>query len=245
MKRPFIFCHMATSVDGKIWGNFMDTPEFGVSGTIFDDISMRNKGGYNMEGWLSGRVTTDKNFTFFKEPKLDENAPLVPAGDFVPQTGKDRYYISIDPSGKLGWEKNYIEYEGIAYVIEVITEKASNSYKDLLRRLNIPYIIAGKEALDAKLALEKLHTLFGFKSIMLGGGGVLNWTFIQEGLCDEVSLVVAPVADGSSEQPSSFETGKLGNDTPVSFTLKSADILDGSTLWLRYTVNNSDHGCDD
>lgn len=98
MKRPFIFCHMATSVDGKIWGNFMDTPEFGVSGTIFDDISMRNKGGYNMEGWLSGRVTTDKNFTFFKEPKLDENAPLVPAGDFVPQTGKDRYYISIDPS---------------------------------------------------------------------------------------------------------------------------------------------------
>ena len=146
-----------------------------------------------MEGWLSGRVTTDKNFTFFKEPKLDENAPLVPAGDFVPQTGKDRYYISIDPSGKLGWEKNYIEYEGIAYVIEVITEKASNSYKDLLRRLNIPYIIAGKEALDAKLALEKLPTLFGFKSIMLGGGGVLNWTFIQEGLCDEVSLVVAPL----------------------------------------------------
>lgn len=36
-----------------------------------------------MEGWLSGRVTTDKNFTFFKEPKLDENAPLVPAGPIL------------------------------------------------------------------------------------------------------------------------------------------------------------------
>ena len=136
MYRPFIFCHMATAVDGKINGPFMDTREFSVPGTVFDDISMRNQGGYNMEGWLSGRVTTDKNFTFFKKPELDENAPEVPAGDFVPAEKKDRYYISVDPSGKLGWDKNYIEYEEIAYVLEILTEKASNAYKALLSDLS-------------------------------------------------------------------------------------------------------------
>lgn len=32
MERPYIFCHMMTSVDGKIMGNYMDTPEGGGSG---------------------------------------------------------------------------------------------------------------------------------------------------------------------------------------------------------------------
>ncbi len=26
MNRPYIFCHMMTSLDGKIMGNYMDTP---------------------------------------------------------------------------------------------------------------------------------------------------------------------------------------------------------------------------
>ena len=27
MNRPYIFCHMLTSLDGKIMGNYMSTPE--------------------------------------------------------------------------------------------------------------------------------------------------------------------------------------------------------------------------
>ena len=44
MKRPFIFCHMATSVDGKIWGNFMDTPEFGVKAAHYIVDEMKKQG---------------------------------------------------------------------------------------------------------------------------------------------------------------------------------------------------------
>lgn len=74
---------------------------------------------------------------------------------------------------------------------------------------------------------------------MLGGGGVLNWTFIQAGVCDELSVVIAPVADGSSETPTLFETrGELGKDIPVTFNLKSADVLDEGTVWLRYQICN-------
>lgn len=43
-----------------------------------------------------------------------------------------------------------------------------------------------------ELLLQKLSDLFQMDLIMLGGGGVLNWSFIQAGLCDEVSVVIAP-----------------------------------------------------
>ena len=58
-------------------------------------------------------------------------------------------------------------------------------------------------------------------------------------MCDEVSVVIAPCADGSSETPALFETrGDLGNDQPVGFDLQSAEVKDGGCLWLRYLVKH-------
>ena len=109
------------------------------------------------------------------------------------------YYVSIDPSGRLGWESETLVYETTtAHVVEVLTGKASNAYKAFLRKLGISYIIAGEGTLDYAVALEKLKTLFGIEVLMLGGGGVLNWSFIQAGMCDEISVVIAPCADGST-----------------------------------------------
>lgn len=233
--RPYIFCHMETSLDGKIMGKYMNTPEAKAAGRIFYDIAFGKDRYYKHQGWLSGRITTDDNFTFYEKPELNEQAEAVPEGDFVPETA-DMYYVSVDPSGKLGWKDKILHYrDTTALVIEVLTERAGNAYKDFLRRLGIPYIIAGKEELDAALACEKLRSLFGIETLMLGGGGVLNWTFIQAGLCDEVSIVVAPAADGSSTTPTLFETrGNLGNDVPVGFELISADVKESGVLWLRY-----------
>lgn len=238
MKRPYLFCHMMTSVDGKIMGKYMEAPECGAAGQAFDEIAFGKRGDYRMQGWLSGRITSDDNFTMYRKPDLDENAPAVPEGDFISVKGAPMYYISIVPSGKLGWEGNTLEYAGnTATIIEVLTEKVSNAYKAFLRKLNISYIIAGKETLDPVLTMEKLHNCFGFTCLMLGGGSVLNWTFIQAGVCDELSVVIAPVADGSTNTPALFSArGALGNDDPVGFTLKSAGVLEGGCVWLRYLV---------
>lgn len=86
--------------------------------------------------------------------------------------------------------------------------------------------------------MEKLKKLFGIETLMLGGGGVLNWSFIQAGMCDEVSVVIAPVADGSSKTPALFNAkDEWASDTPVAFELQSAEIKDGGSVWLRYLVN--------
>ena len=238
MNRPFIFCHMMTSLDGKIMGKYMEAPESGPAGAAFYEIAFGKKRTYEHQGWLSGRVTTDDNFTFYKKPVLDENAALVPEGDFVAKK-TDMYYVSIDPSGRLGWESATLTYgDTTAHVLEILTGKASTAYKAFLRKLGISYIIAGDQKLDYGPALSKLKELFGIETLMLGGGGVLNWSFIQAGMCDEVSVVIAPCADGSTETQTLFQVKEgLSTDEPVGFTLKSAEVLEGSGVWLRYTVN--------
>ncbi len=238
MERPYIFCHMMTSLDGKIMGSYMETPEGEKVGAVFYDIAFGKQPYYKHQGWLSGRVTTDDNFTLYEKPLLDENAPPVPQGDFVASPDFGMYYVSVDPSGRLGWKNSTLTYgDTTAHVLEILTVKASNSYKAFLRGLGISYIIAGEDMLDYAVAMEKLKSLFGIKTLMLGGGGVLNWSFIQAGMCDELSVVIAPVADGSSETPALFETrGGMAADTPIGFTLTSADVKDGGSVWLRYTV---------
>ena len=165
MERPYIFCHMMTSLDGKIMGNYMETPEGEAAGDVFYRIAFGKEPYYKHQGWLSGRVTTDYNFTFYETPDLDENAGPVPEGDFVAQPDADMYYVSVDPSGRLGWKNCTLTYEDThAHVLEVLTGKASNAYKTFLRKLGISYIIVGKDALDYELTLEKLKKLFGIET---------------------------------------------------------------------------------
>lgn len=238
MNRPYIFCHMMTSIDGKIMGSYMDTPEGESAGDVFYNIAFGKTPYYKHQGWLSGRITTDDNFTLYKKPVMDENSPTVPEGDFVVKPHAHMYYVSVDPSGKLGWENSELTYiDTTAHIIEVLTEKASNAYKAFLRKLGISYIIAGSDGLDYAMAMEKLKTLFAIETLMLGGGGVLNWSFIEAGMCDELSVLIAAAADGSSETPVLFETrGGLASDQAIGFTLKSAEVKDGGSVWLRYLV---------
>lgn len=114
-----------------------------------------------------------------------------------------------------------------------------NNLNPFLRRLGISYIIAGSDSLDYEQTLSKLKEQFGIENLMLGGGAALNWSFIQAGMCDEVSVVIAAVADGSANTQTLFMTREgMSDDTPVAFKLQEAKVMDGDSIWLRYLVKN-------
>lgn len=233
--RPRIICHMMTSLDGKIHGAFMDSP---VTKAV-DQEYERTNNTYNPDAWLCGRVTTEENFTDYRKPDIHKNAPQVPQGDFIAIGDSEMYYVSIDRLGKVGWTSNTVNYmkRPSAHIIEVLSEKAPNAYRDLLRRLNISYIIAGEEYIDCTLAVEKLKSLFGINTLMLSGGGYINGSFLKEGLIDELSVVLAPVTDAASDTSTLFETGNyLGKINPVEFSLIDVEKLNEGGLWLRYEV---------
>lgn len=71
---------------------------------------------------------------------------------------------------------------------------------------------------------------------MLAGGGVTNQAFAAAGLIDELSIVLAPTADGDSGSASLFETGGFSTAAPTAYSLKAVEQIENDTLWLRYTA---------
>ena len=114
-------------------------------------------------------------------------------------------------------------------------ENASDAYISHLRKAGISYIFAGKDSLDLPLAARKLKELFGIQSMLLSGGGVVDWSFLQAGLIDEISLVIPPVIDGGVRLPSAFDDSPLAaGHAPVALTLTDVQRLEGDAMWLRY-----------
>ena len=122
-------------------------------------------------------------------------------------------------------------------VIEILTEQVSDAYLAFLQIKKISYIFAGTDMIDFAAAVKKLKALFGIEKLKLSGGGVLNWSFAQAGLIDELSLIIAPVADGAADTPTLFERSeKLSPHAPVGFNLKSVEAAKDGCVWLRYTA---------
>jgi len=84
---------------------------------------------------------------------------------------------------------------------------------------------------------------FGIKiaALMLEGGGFLNGSFLNEGLIDELSLILIPIGDGTSNSVTLFETSAfITKQQPVNFFLKEVEKLDDSGLWLKYVTKQID-----
>ena len=91
---------------------------------------------------------------------------------------------------------------------------------------------------DLKKTLEKLRSHFGIETLLLEGGGKINGSFLASDLIDEVSVLVAPVADGSVGTPTLFDMSSVrGPARPL--TLMSVEERRGDIVWLRYKRKRS------
>lgn len=234
MEKPFLVCHMFVSMDGKIDGAFMGDPNAVPARTEYGKL--RNF--YDCTATIYG-TTTMKAFADGIVGRLPA-ADIQPSReDYVAPHEGGQYEVAVDPEGILAWNTGYHDRagRGRSHVIEALTEQASGDYLGYLRKQGVSYVIAGKEHLDCALLLHKLKTLFGIERAIVAGGGYINGSFLQEDLIDEVSIVMAPVADGNTESVSIFERSDfLPYKAPAAFSLLSADKVAGDGLWLRYAL---------
>lgn len=81
--------------------------------------------------------------------------------------------------------------------IVVTTEKQKNNPKvDQIRNLGKVCVVFGQDKVDFKNFFEYLEKEFNVSSIMLEGGGYLNWTLFEQDLIDEIILMQLPVIIG-------------------------------------------------
>jgi riboflavin biosynthesis pyrimidine reductase len=230
MNRPYVICHMLSSLDGKINGPFMAEESTMELSSQYGKI----REGMQADAWLFGATTT-KEFLAYRKPEL-KSVASVPEGDFVAEENAKLYYLSVDTEGEIGWKSGtYMTRGHEAHVIEILTESTPDSYKAYLREKGVSYIVAGRDALDCKTAMEKLCRLFGIKKVVICGGGIANWSFLRAGVVDELSLLLAPVTDAGSGSASIF-TRFSGSEeaVPVTFSLEQVQKIGEGGLHLVY-----------
>lgn len=236
MNRPYIICHMMTSLDGKIMGDYMNTVGADYVGEKYDRLHDE----FDTKAWICGRVTFDDNFTFWEKPDTSPYQDAkVDRTDYIAVKDAKKYAVAVDPHGKLAWKNNTIDYNNrvLSHVVEVLTEDVDDAYLAYLRAIKVSYILAGKNKLDLNLLVEKLKNLLDADRLLLEGGGILNGAFLNAGLIDELSLMLAPSADGSTETNTLFEMQPdLPKVLPTDFSLKQVERVGENGLWLRYMV---------
>ena len=72
MNRPYIICHMVTSIDGKVTGDFLFNPECADATEIYYQLNREIKS----DGFICGRVTMEQSFTGGYYPDLNQYAPV-------------------------------------------------------------------------------------------------------------------------------------------------------------------------
>jgi 2,5-diamino-6-(ribosylamino)-4(3H)-pyrimidinone 5'-phosphate reductase len=224
--KPYVICHMLGSVDGRIkqdiWG-FTDHHKY------FEETAAQ----IEADAWLVGRVTMQEFSSKGAYPDTT-GGPAMDREDFVADQPAKAYAVVIDPSGKCHWDTNMVSTE---HVIEVLSEKVPDGYLAHLRSKNVSYVFGGTEKLDLALVLEKLYRLFDIRTVRIDGGGHVNGSFLEAGLIDEFSLVLAPVADGTIGSPAVFEAAEgYEGRKATQFTIKSVERIYEDFLWIRYEV---------
>ena len=229
MNRPYIICHMTTSIDGKVTGKFLYTRRCEKSTAFYYQINRD----YKTDAFACGRVTMEGSFTGGWYPDLSELEPAYSPMDYLVDDMGDFFAVAFDPHGRLGWKSNRIidadEDPGYdkARIIEVLTHRVNGRYLTYLQSMDIPYIFAGDTEIDIEEALFKLKAYFGINTLLLEGGSILNGAFQRAGVIDELSLVVAPVTADAEDKPL-FTDGTLEN-----YTLEDVRYQNGA-LWLNY-----------
>lgn len=235
--RPYTICHIVSSVDGKIDGDWFAAPE--VRAPLME--SNRIRAAYDAKAVLYGATTMAETYAEGFVDALPPAAERYPRTDWLAPTDVDGFFIAVDPKGSIAYESGHIEKKGRAkvHVIEVLLESVSDAYLAYLREKSVSYLFAGEDHIDPALVMQKLHDLLGIEKLLICGGGIVDYTFLQAGLIDELSLVIVPLTDGGVQVATVFDKSPFVPESPaIAFELLEATALPGNTVYLRYKPKN-------
>jgi riboflavin biosynthesis pyrimidine reductase len=229
--KPYVICHMNTSIDGRTWSSRWRPAENRMAG-LFERIHEQLGNG----SWLIGRVTGSEYAKADAYP--DHAGEVFPREPWFVRRDATAYGIALDAHGKIAWGRADI---GGDPIIAVLTEQVSDAHLAGLRRDGVSYIFAGERELDLAFALDILYRELGIERLLLEGGGKSNGSFLRAGLIDEISLAVCPAVDGARGGPYTFDSREDETDVRAplrSMTLETCEVLEGGAVWLRYRLQN-------
>ncbi len=227
--RPYVICHMCTTIDGKVlgerWGRL---PAGRDSSSLFETTAAS----FAVPAWLVG-TTTMREFAARDVP-LPVAASALGRSDYLARPDAGRFAIGADAKGVLRFRRSTV---GGDHVVVLISQQVSDNYLFHLRSAGVSYLFCGRTRVDLPVALRKIRRQLGLRALMLEGGGTFNGAMLHAGLIDEISQVIVPVVDGGAGVTSLFEIpGKAPRAAAATLRLVSHRSLSGGIQWLRYRI---------
>ena len=120
--------------------------------------------------------------------------------------GKNPIRIILDSKGTIPINSKIIKTSNEILTIVAVSKKISKVNLLKLKKLPIEIIVAGENSVNLKLLMKKLSNK-KIKTILVEGGGTVNWEFIKNDLFNELVVTLSPYLIGGNDA-TSFVEGK-------------------------------------
>ena len=183
---PYIILSAAISIDGKISTRTNDYKWYSKEDSIRLH-KLRSK----VDAILIGKNT------------LLQDDPLLTVRH---TKGKNPIRIILDSKGTIPINSKIIKTSNEILTIVAVSKKISKVNLLKLKKLPIEIIVAGENSVNLKLLMKKLSNK-KIKTILVEGGGTVNWEFIKNNLFNELIVTLSPFLIGGNNA-TSFVEGK-------------------------------------
>jgi 2,5-diamino-6-(ribosylamino)-4(3H)-pyrimidinone 5'-phosphate reductase len=219
---PKVIIHNSISIDGSL-SSFEPNMElhYQIAGKYRPEMHLIGSNTITAGIELYGDGITLEESTDFEKPKRNQNIPL---------------WVLIDTKGKLeGMLHTCRRFEMCRDVIVLVSHATPQRYLKYLDERHYDHHCVGHDSVDVRPTLKLLSKEYNAKTILTDTGRILGNILLNQGLVDEISLLVHPIIVGKKSYCMFSDIERY-----FEVTLMKCELLKEQYVWLVYTVKKKE-----
>ncbi len=176
--KPYIILSAAISVDGKIATKTGDS-KFSSNQDLHRLHKLRTK---------ADAIIIGKNTLMRDDPLLTVRYTK----------GKNPIRIILDSKGDISIKSKILQTSVNVPTIIAVSKKITKLNLQKLKNFPVQVIVTGEKSVNIKSLLKKLSEK-KIKTILVEGGGTVNWEFIKQNIFDELIITLSPFVIGGND----------------------------------------------
>lgn len=175
--KPYVILSAAISVDGKIATRTGDSK---LSSN--QDLRRLHKLRTKVDAIIIGKNT------------LMRDDPLLTVRY---SKGKNPIRIILDSKGEIYTKSKILQTSNKIPTIIAVSKQITKSNLQKLNNFPVQVIVTGEKSVNIKSLLKKLSEK-KIKTILVEGGGTVNWEFVKQNIFDELIITLSPFVIGGN-----------------------------------------------
>jgi 2,5-diamino-6-(ribosylamino)-4(3H)-pyrimidinone 5'-phosphate reductase len=215
---PKVIIHNSISIDGSL-SSFEPNMElhYRIAGMFKPEIHLIGSNTITAGIELYGGDVPPEDASDFKKPIRSKNLPA---------------WVVVDSKGRCdGLLHTCRRFEQCRDVILLVSQATPQRYLRYLDERQYEYHRFGRDCVDLRSALTFLAKNYHVKTIVTDTGRILGNLLLNQGLVDEISLLVHPVIVGKTSY-NMFNEIEKNHD----ITLMKCERLEKQYIWLLYKI---------